>query len=163
MVQNDYPDLEEFLYRAIYIPQGEKLPGRDIILQPEIYVYIDGFGGGRHDSGFVAEADGRAVGAVWVRLLNGKPKGFGNIDDETPEFAISVLPNWRGMGIGTALMKAMLEKLRADGYKKASLSVNKENYARSMYEKSGFETTAVREDDVLMVCHLCAGSNERKA
>jgi len=34
----DYPLLDDFLYHAIFIPEGEECPGREIIYHPEIYV-----------------------------------------------------------------------------------------------------------------------------
>lgn len=45
------------------------------------------------------------VGAVWVRNIH----GYGDLDDETPEFAISLYKEYRGYGIGTELMRQMLE------------------------------------------------------
>jgi len=38
----------------------------------------------------VAESCRHILGAVWTRILAGKVKGYGNVDDHTPEFAISV-------------------------------------------------------------------------
>lgn len=53
-------------------------------------------------------------------------------------------------------MTKMLKKLRQKGYKRASLSVNKENYALKMYEKLGFEIIGDGENETqyLMVCEL---------
>ena len=39
---------------------------------------------------------------------------------------------------GTSMMREMLELLRQQGYKKASLAVQKANYAVRMYEAVGF-------------------------
>ncbi len=78
--------------------------------------------------------DGKIVGAVWVRIMD----DYGHIDDSTPSFAISLYKEYRGKGIGTLLMKEMLSALKERGYKQASLSVQKENYAAKMYQKLGF-------------------------
>lgn len=56
------------------------------------------------------------------------------IDDATPSFAISLLKKYRGDGIGTKLMVQMLDELRKQGYEKASLAVQKMNYAVRMYK-----------------------------
>jgi hypothetical protein len=36
--------LTDFLYHAIFIPSGTEPPSREVIVKPEIAVYIDGFG-----------------------------------------------------------------------------------------------------------------------
>ena len=127
--------LDIFLYEAIFIPEGVEAPPTEIINQPELQVYVEGFGERNGDICFVAESDDKIVGAVWVRIM----KDYGYVDDETPSFAISLLKEYRGQGIGTALMKRMLAELQACGYKKTSLAVQKQNYAVKMYKNVGFE------------------------
>ena len=82
----DYPQLEDFLYHAIFIPAGEEYPAREIIFQPEIYVYVKDFGLDT-DRGVVAEQDGKLIGAAWTRII----PAYGHLDENTPELAISVL------------------------------------------------------------------------
>ena len=72
---------------------------------------------------------GNIVGAVWVRIMN----DYGHVDEETPSFAISLYKEYRSLGIGTEMMQKMLSWLRRTGYKKASLAVQKANYACKMY------------------------------
>ena len=127
--------LDAFLYEAIFIPEGVEAPPMEIINQPELQLYVDRFGTRKGDICFVAESDGLVVGAVWVRIMN----DYGHIDDETPSFAISLLKEYRGNGIGTELMKRMLAELKFCEYKKASLAVQKKNYAVKMYKSVGFE------------------------
>ena len=146
----EYPLLEDFLYEAIFIPQGVEPPPRSIINNDELQVYIKDFGEKPDDRCLIAEADGKIVGAVWVRIM----EDYGHIDDETPSFAISLYREYRGHGIGTALMVKMLELLRESGYKKASLAVQKENYAVEMYKKVGFEVVGENEEEYIMVCNL---------
>lgn len=74
----NYPILEEFLYNAVFIPEGEKMPPREIIFEPEIHVYIKGFGV-ESDCGVVAEQDGVIIGAAWTRII----PAYGHIDNET--------------------------------------------------------------------------------
>jgi len=48
----------------------------------------------------------------------------------------------------------MLQFLREKGYKQASLSVQKANYAVRMYRKAGFEVIDENEEEYIMVCRL---------
>ena len=137
----DYSHLEDFLYHAIYIPEGEPYPEREIVFQAEIFVYIKDFGG-KNDSGIVAEIDGQLVGAAWARII----PAYGNIDDKTPELAISILPKYRGRGIGTHLMNALFELLRKRGYARTSLSVQQNNPAVRFYQRLGYVITSEKLD-----------------
>ena len=147
--ENEYYVLSEFLYEAIFIPVGMEKPPKAIIEQPELQVYIADFGKS-DDWCLVAEVKEKIVGAVWVRIMN----DYGHIDDETPSFAISLYEEYRNMGIGTALMRDMLEFLKNKGYKRTSLSVQKANYAARMYQKVGFEVIDENEEEYIMVCRL---------
>ena len=147
--ENEYYVLSEFLYEAIFIPVGMEKPPKAIIEQPELQVYIADFGKS-DDWCLVAEVKEKIVGAVWVRVMD----DYGYIDDETPSFAMSLYEEYRNMGIGTALMRDMLEFLKNKGYKQTSLSVQKENYAARMYQKVGFEVIDENEEEYIMVCQL---------
>lgn len=147
--ESEYPILSDFLYEAIFIPKGVEKPPKSIIQQPELQVYIADFGK-KDDWCLVAELKEKIVGAVWVRIMN----DYGHIDDETPSFAISVYEEYRNLGIGTALMRAMLQLLKDKGYKQTSLSVQKANYAVNMYKKVGFEVVGENEEEYIMVCRL---------
>ena len=149
MKENEYPLLSDFLYEAIFIPKGMDKPPKSIIEQPELQIYIEDFGKA-DDACMVAEIKDKVVGAVWTRIMN----DYGHIDDETPSFAISLYEEYRHLGIGTALMKAMLKLLKGKGYKQASLSVQKANYAVNMYRNTGFEVVDENEEEYIMVCRL---------
>lgn len=71
-----------------------------------------------------------------------------------PSFAISLYKEYRGCGIGTALMKRMIQELKIRGYEKASLSVQKANYAVKLYKNVGFEIVDENEEEYMMVCKL---------
>lgn len=142
------------LYEAIYQSESETLLPRDIIKTPELDVFINNFGKQQDDHCFVADLNGKIIGAVWVRILSGKIKGYGNIDNETPEFAISLFQEYRNKGYGTQMMKKMIEYLKENGYKQTSLSVDKNNYAVRMYQKLGFETIQENEHDYIMLLKL---------
>ena len=146
----EIPLLEDFLYEAIFIPEGVAAPPRSIIEQEDLQVYVKDFGRRSDDHCLVAERDGKIVGAVWVRVMD----DYGHVDDRTPSLAISLYKEYRNQGIGTALLGQMLELLRRNGYRRVSLSVQKANYAFRMYQKAGFETIADRGEEVLMLCRL---------
>lgn len=149
----EYPLLKDFLYDAIYLPEGAAAPSREIVNHPEIAVYITDFGQ-PDDLCLVAESYGHLLGAVWTRILAGKVKGYGNVDEHTPEFAISVKKEFRQQGIGSKLMQEMIVLLKSKGYEKVSLSVNKDNYAYRMYQKLGFQVIREQDEDYLMVLEL---------
>lgn len=150
MAVPEYPLLSDFLYEAIFIPDGIKPPPRNIIASPELQVYVERFGALKDDFALVAEIEGKVVGAVWVRIMN----DYGHIDEETPSLAISLYKEYRGQGIGTAMMKEMLALLKSHGYSRVSLSVQKANYATKLYLKVGFEIVRENDEEYIMVNHL---------
>lgn len=62
--------------------------------------------------------------------------------------------NTGGQGIGSQLMVRMLELLKWQGYEKASLAVQKANYAVKMYENVGSKTVDENAEEYIMVCEL---------
>lgn len=148
--EQEYYLLEDFLYEAIFMPKGVAAPPKSIIKQPELQVYIADFGKKKDDIGLVAEVDGKIVGAVWVRIMN----DYGHLNDMTPSFAISLYKEYRGFGIGTAMMKKMLCVLKERGYTQSSLAVQKANVAVEMYKKVGFQIVEEKGEEYLMLCNL---------
>lgn len=142
--------LDDFLYEAIFIPDGVEAPSREIINTPELQVYVKDFGTGECDICFVAEVEEKIVGAVWVRIMD----DYGHVEEGVPSFAISLYKEYRGLGIGTSMMKQMLLELKKRGYNKASLAVQKANYAVKMYKKVGFEVVDENEEEYIMICRL---------
>ena len=150
MRKEEYCILGDFLYEAIYIPDGIKRPPKSIIKCPELQEYIVEFGERKHDKAMVAEIQGKVVGAVWVRIMN----DYGHIDNDTPSLAMSVFKKYRGLGIGTSLLEHLLSVERMKGYSKISLSVQKNNYAVKMYEKVGFNIVDENSEEYIMVVNL---------
>ena len=150
MSESEYAVLDDFLYEAIFIPEGVSSPSREIIYQPELQVYVDGFGTKDGDYAFVADLNGKIVGAVWTRIMN----DYGHIDNDTPSFAVSLYKEYRNKGIGTALMKTMLNRLKKAGYRKASLAVQKVNYAVKMYKNVGFTVVDENDTEYIMLCEF---------
>ena len=147
---DERPLLNDFLYEAIYIPDGVVPPPRSIILNDDLQVYVRDFGMQPDDRCLVAEVEGRVAGAVWTRIM----KDYGHVADDIPSLAISLYKEYRNQGIGSDLLGQILQLLRQDGYHKVSLSVQKENYAAGMYLKAGFEIWKETPEEYIMVCNL---------
>lgn len=152
--RKDFPILESLLYEAIFQPEGVTPLPRDIIKSPEINVYIQDFGTKKGDLCLFACLDDKVVGGIWVRILDGEIKGFGNIDAETPEFVLAIFKEYRNMKIGTGLMLQIIDMLSNEGYRQVSLSVDKANYAIKMYKKFGFEVVKENERHYVMALKL---------
>lgn len=142
--------LRDFLYEAVFVPEGVQPPPRGIVDLPELQVYIRGFGREKDDICLVAGHLGRVVGAAWTRIMN----DFGHVDGDTPSLAISLDRHYRNKGIGTRLLSAMLKLLSWSGYRKVSLSVQRANFAVSMYERAGFRTVRTTGEEYVMVKDL---------
>lgn len=150
MRNEEYCLLDNFLYEAIYIPVGIEPPPKSIIGCPQLQEYIVGFGKGKHDKALVAEIQGNVVGTIWVRIMN----DYGHIDNDTPSLAMSVYQKYRGLGIGSSLLKQLLSVEKLAGYSKISLSVQKNNYAVKMYEKYGFTVVNENDEEYIMAINL---------
>lgn len=150
MKEAEYPLLNGFLYDAIFVPEGVCPPPKEIIYKDELQVYIKDFGDKGDDCALVAEADGSPIGAVWARIMD----DYGHVDDDTPSLAISVKSEYRGRGIGSALLREMLNLLKKRGYKSVSLAVQKVNFAVRMYKKANFVTVDENAEEYIMVCKL---------
>ena len=148
--ENEYSVLNDFLYQAIFIPEGVEPPPFEIIFQPELQVYTKDFGTSPHDRALCAEVGGKIVGAVWVRIMD----DYGHIAEDVPSFAVSLYPEYRNHGIGTALMRGMLDELKHAGYRRVSLAVQKANYAVKMYRKLGFYTIDENAEEFIMQKNL---------
>ncbi len=146
--------LEEMLYKSIYQPDETNPISREVVNVPAVRIYIENFGEEKDDYCLVADLNGKIIGAVWVRILADKIKGYGYIDDSTPEFVISLLEEYRRKGVGTLLMKKMISYLAENGYTQTSLSVQKENYAVKLYKNLGFKIVDETKEDYIMLLKL---------
>ena len=104
----------------------------------ELAVWLDGWM--RHgDAGVVAEdRTGQAIGAAWYRFWSEERHSYGFVSPQVPELAIAMAPDFRGQGVGTALLRRLLLVAEDSGAAAASLSVEIDNPARLLYEHLGF-------------------------
>jgi ribosomal protein S18 acetylase RimI-like enzyme len=112
--------------------------------EPPVQRYVEHWGR-PGDTALIAIHDFQRVGAAWYRLFKDDNRGYGFVDEETPELSIAIVPSKRGSGLGSELLDALLDRARADGYETISLSVEKESPAVGLYERYGFERLG--EDD----------------
>lgn len=148
--ETEIPMLKDFLYEAVFIPPGAEAPPRAVVDTPELQVYVRDFGRQVPDLGLVAEVDGKVIGAVWARIM----EDYGHIDARTPSLAIALFKAYRGLGIGTELMRAMFTRLAEKGWGQVSLSVQKLNGAVRLYRRLGFEVADENSEEYIMVKEL---------
>ena len=145
----EYSFLKEMLYQAIFVADKKIVLPREIIEQPDLRKYIQDFGK-MGDFCLVAEQYRKLIGAIWIRFI----KGYGFVDNETPELSMAVLNGHRGNGIGKQLLTAMIDRLKYKQLKRVSLSVDRENFAYGFYKKHGFEDYLASAKSIIMTKEL---------
>ena len=149
--KSEFDFLTDMLYESIYIPEN-KPDKEDLINSSHLKKYHEDWGRNGDVALIALNTDNQAVGAVWYRLFNEVNKGYGYVDSNTPELGIAVAEEVRGMGVGTLLMKEIIQKAICEGYKSISLSVDPENRnAVHIYRKLGFEDYGVSGTSITMV------------
>lgn len=149
----DEPFLWEMLYQALYVPEGGEPFPRDTVYQPQTRRYVQNWGLA-DDIGVIAIEDRhKPIGAAWVRLLTGENKGYGYVDDLTPELTIAVLPEYRHCGIGTRLLLQLFAIVESH-YAVISLSVAAENPAVRLYQRFSFQVVGSCGGSMKMVKKL---------
>ncbi len=145
----EYSFLKEMLYQAIFVTDKKVVLPREIIEQPDLKRYIQDFGQ-NGDFCLVAEKKEKLIGAIWIRFI----KGYGFVDNETPELSMAVLNGHRGIGIGKQLLTTMIDRLKNKRIKRVSLSVDRENFAYEFYKKHEFVDYLVLENSIIMTKEL---------
>lgn len=134
---DDEPFLWTALYHALHIPPGADPPPPEVVRQPDLARYVKGWMERPGDLGFVAEVSREPVGAAWLRLWPSDDRGYGFVNEATPELSMALLPSHRGRGIGTALLRRLLAAAARES-EAVSLSVSASNAALRLYERVGF-------------------------
>lgn len=154
LIPADEPFLWEMLYQAIYVPPHVPPPDRSIVNHPDLARYVERWG---HidDCGVIAidQDTNEPVGAAWLRLMTGAERGYGYIDDRTPELSVAVLPEYRGHGLGTQMIDWLLQAARSR-HRAVSLSVSIDNPARRLCERLGFKAVSQRDTSMTMKIDL---------
>lgn len=143
--------MKDMLYESIYIPENLKNKV-ELLNSPSIKKYYEDWGREGDTALIAIDNSNQAVGAVWYRLFDESNKGYGFVDNRTPELGIAVTKEARGLGIGTLLMKKIMKQALEDGYKSLSLSVDPENTsAVYIYRKLGFIDYNVSGTSITMI------------
>jgi ribosomal protein S18 acetylase RimI-like enzyme len=90
------------------------------------------------DFGVVAERDGLAIGAAWARQFRPEEGPGYYAGPMTPEISIGVLPGSRGIGVGEAMLRRLVELAMLRRCDSLCLTVRDSNPARRLYERIGF-------------------------
>ncbi|MCX6047427.1 MAG: GNAT family N-acetyltransferase [Chloroflexi bacterium] len=149
---DDQAFLSTMLYQAIFVPEGSQPPPPNVVELPELSKYVCNFGHQPGDLAYIVvdNATQQLIGATWLRLFSGDHKGYGYVDDSTPELSIAIDPQHRGRGIGHALLTALLTAAQKS-YRAVSLNVWVENPALRLYQRLGFETVTANGPEMTMI------------
>ena len=131
----DLPFLWDMGWEAAAVDPGMRALGREAAFaRHEVRKYLDGWDR-PGDTGVVAvDETGRPLGAAGHRLFPAEAPGYGFVAPDVPEVSIGVAADARGRGVGGALLDALIAVAREQGYRALSLSVDRQNPARRLYE-----------------------------
>lgn len=157
----DLPFLADMLIEAVNWHPQRNWDRDRILSDPALAHYLTGWPGPGESGGLAETADastrtavGTPVGAAWLRLLPASDPGFGFVAEGIPELTIGVVASWRRRGVGRALLRALAAQARSAGFAGISLSVERGNPARTLYQQEGFRMIAGDEGADTMLLDL---------
>lgn len=119
--------------RRFEVRRVEYLSAREALASVRETVFI-------HEQGVPREIEQDAIDADCQHVLaldaDGAPVGTGRLTPERTLGRIAVLPDWRGHGVGDALLVALLDLAYAAGLREVSL--HSQTSAVGFYERHGF-------------------------
>ena len=144
--------LQKMLYLAIFVPPGDPPPDEAIIQEPRLARIYENWGR-PGDLALVATLHHhhKIIGAAWYRLYPAEAPGYGFVAEEIPELSVAVEPEYRGMGVGTALLRALISRGAEVGYRAVSLSVDARNPALRLYERLGFQVVKSEGNPIMLL------------
>lgn len=135
--KEDESALWQMLFYASHMHEQEGKTIADAKLDEGVAAYVRAWGR-EGDLGYIAvDDDNKALGIAWVRLFKGENKGYSQVAENTPELAIAILPEYTGKGIGTRLIRVLLDDLKTK-YTAVMLNVRADNPALRLYQRLGF-------------------------
>jgi len=152
--ESDLEFLMDMMYESIHISEN-KPPKEELLNLPHLKKYSEEWGR-QGDRALIAfNEDKLPVGAAWYRLFTKDNKGYGYVNDSTPELGIALTNEARGNGVGTMLMKKLMEAALEDGYTSLSLSVDPNNIqAVQLYKKLGFVQCGMSGTSLTMIYNI---------
>jgi len=155
---DDLPFLWEMLFEAAAVSESVRALGKEqALVLPEVRKYLEGWGRAGDQAVVAFARGGQRVGAAWARCFSAAGPGFGFVAPEVPELSVAVVASMRGQGIGGALIKELMMRVRTAGYKTISLSVDRQNRALALYQRLGFQDARLsgpQESSVTMLAVL---------
>ncbi len=144
----DVPFLWDMLFEAVAVSPTMRALGKEAALaQPVNQKYLADWGRAGDAAVVAVDPSGQPLGAAWYRLFPIEAPGYGFVAPEIPELTIGVRATVRGHGIGTQLLQALLTTAWAHHYGRISLSVDRHNPARALYERLGFHDAGISGPD----------------
>ena len=152
----DVPFLKKMLYEAVFWNQSQLRPTfNELFSIPEISKILKEWDNRIGDFSLIAiKENNQPIGAIWYRFWTHDNHSYGYVNEKIPELGIALIPEMRGQGIGTELMKRAMMHAKLLGIQKISLSVEPENPSRRLYEKIGFGKIDVHDGSWTMVAQL---------
>lgn len=158
---DDVAHIRWALYAAVSWDPGREIPPYDAAIgHPQLVIYHRGWMR-PGDLGLIAEDGERVVGVAFCRVFTEGEHGHGYVDEQTPEIALAVTEGYRGAGLGARLLAGLAEDARRAGFRRLSLSVDRENPARRLYARSGYRAVSEDQSGVRMLLDLteeCPGA-----
>ena len=130
--------LADMLVEAVnWSPEWKPKTRRRVLSDPRTAHYIAGWPR-ETDRGVIAEAAAEPVGAAWLRFFPAEDPAYGFVSPDIPELSIGVAAAWRGRGVGRDLLRAIAALASQAGIAQISLTVERKNFARTLYLSEGF-------------------------
>lgn len=138
---------------AFWRPDGPSGSVAEVLAEPKLAHYVVGWPR-PGDLGVIALNGHQPVGAAWVRLFPESAPGYGFVDAAAPELSMGVVQPWRGRGVGARLLGELVAAAREQNLASLSLSVERDNYARRLYERVGFRQIDEADGSLRMLLRL---------
>jgi ribosomal protein S18 acetylase RimI-like enzyme len=134
------------LFEATAVSPVMRALGKEAALaQPANQKYLSAWGRLGDTAVVAVDGAGQSCGAAWYRLFPEAAPGYGFVAPGIPELTIGVSAKTRGQGVGTLLLRALLATARAQHLARMSLSVDRRNPARALYERLGFRDAGISD------------------
>ena len=125
-----------------------------VLANPENARYVEGWGRPGDVAMYALDPRDEPIGAAWYRSFSAAAPGYGFVAADVPELSIAVYPEFRGQHVGTLLLGALVARAEREGVRALSLSVNRNNPAKRLYVRLGFEVVAETPDALTMLENL---------
>lgn len=121
----------------LYFAYGLDKLGKTLQEFPQLEIFSRHYGLSNRDLGLYALMGHTIAGAVWLRQLKKSDYANAYVDDETPVLNIAIKPEFRGIGVGSAMLEQLFLEAGAL-YKQISVSVLKNEALIGYFERFGF-------------------------